>query len=281
MRFLVPPLLGLACSVSLLGADPAARAPEPRTEAQWQDVLRQQPDNEEALFQLGSLRLDAHQPEEAVKYLERAAAVSPGDARVQDALGSAYGLSAQRASIFSKYGLARKCQAAFENAVRLAPREVKYRQSLMTYDLMAPGMVGGGKDKALVQAKAILALSPVDGHRALAQVYGAQEHYADSLAECRAALQLVPDDYGTLYLLGRTAAVSGLEVDQGLAALKTCLTLKVPDGQPPHAAAHWRLGNLHERQRQLALARADYQAALREDPHFQEAKDSLEKLPSP
>jgi len=261
----------------LLGG--AAAPAEPAGAPNWESVLQHDPNNVDALLHLGTRRVDAGQPEEGVKYLEKAASLAPNDARVQDELGSAYGLSAQNAGIFSKYGLARKCQAAFEKAVQLDPSNPSYRVSLITYDLQAPSMVGGGKDKALAQAQELQKFSPLDGHRALAQIYAADEKYGDALAEYRAALHLAPADYGSLYGVGRMAVLSGTATAEGVAALQRCLELPTAPDLPSHAAAEWRLGNLHEQLHQPAQARADYAAALRDDPKFTPAADALKKLP--
>jgi tetratricopeptide (TPR) repeat protein len=264
----------------LWGTAAAGAAPPPPGATDWEATLRSEPNNVDALLHVGTQQVDAGQPEEAVKNLEKAAALAPTDARVQDELGAAYGLSAQKAGVFSKFGLARKCQAAFERAVQLDPSNPEYRLSLITYDLQAPSFVGGGKDKALAQAQALLKFSPVDGHRALAQIDTADEKYADALEEYRAALRLAPADYGSLYGVGRTAAVSGTATAEGVAALTRCLELPAPPDLPSHAAAEWRLGNLHEQLQQPAQARADYEAALRDDPKFAEAAAALKKLPS-
>lgn len=275
MHRLAGTLVLLLLAAAALGAAP----PGPAGAADAETTLQRDPNNVEALLQLGTRRVDSGQPEEAVKYLEKAAALAPADARVQDELGAAYGLSAQNAGLFSKYGLARKCQAAFEKAVQLDPSNPTYRLSLITYDLQAPSMVGGGKDKALAQAQELLKFSPLAGHRAMAQVYAADEKYGDALDEYRTALRLAPADYGSLYGLGRMAVLSGTATAEGVAALQRCLELPAPPDFPSHAAAAWRLGNLHEHLHQPAQARADYEAALRDDPKFAQAAEALKKLP--
>ena len=268
-------ILLLLCGAAATGAAPvdSGRA------ADWETTLQRDPGNVDALLHLGTHRVDAGQPEEALKYLEKAATLAPANAAVQDELGAAYGLSAQNAGLFSKYGLARKCQAAFEKAVQLDPANPSYRLNLITYDLQAPAMVGGGKDKALAQAQELRKFSPLEGHRALAQVYAADEKFGDALAEYRAALLLAPADYGSLYGIGRMAVLSGTATEEGIAALQRCLELPTPPDYPSHAAAEWRLGLLHEHLRQPAQARADYEAALRDDPKLTQAADALKKLP--
>ena len=89
-----------------------------------------------------------------------------------------------------------------------------------------------------------------------------------------------PDDYAALYQIGRIAALSGQQLDRGLASLRRCLTLTPPatPNTPGHAAAHWRIGNLLEKKGDQPGARAAYEAALKLDPTFLGAIDALKKL---
>lgn len=97
-------------------------------------------------------------------------------------------------------------------------------------------------------------------------------------AEFEAVIRLDPANYFALSQIGRLAALTGQQIDQGLAALRQVLTLKPHANAPGHDAAHWRLGTLHERQGDRTAARAAYQAALLVNPAFAKAKDSLRRL---
>src|SRR5438270_10736633 len=70
--------------------------------------------NPEVNYHLGQLALRRQDPEKAVSFLEQAAEKSPNVARYEHALGDAYGLAAQKASIFSQLGLAKKCLARYQ-----------------------------------------------------------------------------------------------------------------------------------------------------------------------
>src|SRR4051812_13918737 len=67
----------------------------------------------EAQSSLASLALRRNDAEQAVAYAEKSVALAPEDAGCQHVLGDAYGSAAQRASVFSQFGLAKKCLAAY------------------------------------------------------------------------------------------------------------------------------------------------------------------------
>src|SRR2546423_1515434 len=112
------------------------------------------PKEAEAYALLGSACLAKNDPEAAVAACERAAELAPANGAFQRQLGDAYGLSAQKAGMLSKIGWAKKCRLAYEKAVELAPANLDARNSLMIYYQQAPGVMGGGIDKAYEQAGA-------------------------------------------------------------------------------------------------------------------------------
>jgi len=232
----------------------------------------------DAHFFLAQLALRRNDGPAAVAAAEKAVALAPDNADYQHTLGDAFGSSAQKASIFSQFGLAKKCLAAYQRAVALAPANVDFHQSLFDYYRNAPGIAGGGADKALAEATAIKQLDPQRGRSAFATLYVADKKYDQALAEFDEVLKTTPDDYAALYQVGRLAAISGQFLDRGFAALRRCLELTPGRNDPNHANVHWRLGNLFEKRDDSAGARAAYEAALKLDPTFTRAADALKKL---
>lgn len=234
--------------------------------------------NANVQFYLGRLALQRNDHAQAVVHLEKAVALVPGEARYHHRLGDAYGISAQKAGMLAKMGLAGKCRAAYEKAVELDPKNVDARFSLLGFYQQAPGIVGGGMDKALLQAQAIKHLDPARGRLAIAGVHVIEKRYAAAFAEFDEALKAQPDDYAALFQTGRLSAITGERLAGGLAALRQCLAQTPPGNQPGHAAAHWRIGNILEKQNDRPGARAAYEAALRIDPKFPQAIEALRKL---
>ena len=244
----------------------------------FETLAAAEPANADVQFYLGRLALQRDDPEQAVTYLEKAAQLSPQDSRMQLRLGDAYGRSAQKAGLFSKMSWAGKCRTAYEKAVELDPKSIDARWSLMEFCRPAPGVVGGGLDKALVQAREIKKLDENRGRIAVAMVFTADKKYDEAFAEFDEALQANPTNYLALFQTGRLAAISGERLDRGLAVLRQCLELSPAEDQPPHAAAHWRIGNILEKKGDKSGARTAYEAAIKADPSFLPAVEALKKL---
>lgn len=246
----------------------------------FEQLAAADPKHPDVNYYLGQLANRRNEPDKALKYFEAAVAAAPSDARHHHGLGDAYGRSAQQAGVLSKFGLAKKCLAAYQRAVELEPGNLDFRQSLFEYYRQAPGLAGGGFDKAAAQAAAMKQIDPTRGRIAFATLYAGEKKYEQAFAEFDEVLKTNPDDYTTLYQVGRLAAITGHYVDRGVASLRRCLALPAPTtpNTPGHAAAHWRLGQLREKQSDPASARIAYEAAVKLDPTFNPAADSLRKL---
>jgi len=246
-------------------------------QASFRKILPRAPDDPEVNFYLGRLALWFDDHARSVAYLERALQHAPGDARIENALGDACGISAQQANVFTRLAWAHRCRAAYQRAVELAPTNVDYRWSLMNYYLQAPRIAGGGFDRATAEAAEIDRLDPAAGRIALATVFVAEKKYAQAFAGLEAYLRAHPDDFEALYQIGRCAALSGERLDLGLASLRRCLHLPPPAGEskPKYVNVHFRIGNILEKQGDAAGARAEYDLALKENPDFRPAKEAL------
>jgi len=283
--------LGFAFACSFLGAAPgavsiaSARAlldarKLPEAQQAFEQLAAADPKNAEVNYYLGDLALRRHDLEKGVAYLEKSVAAAPEVSRYHHRLGDAYGTQAAEASVFRQLGFAKKCLAAYERAVALDPSNVDARASLFEFYRRAPSLLGGGIEKAAAQAAAVKQLDAQRGRFLFATLYAGEKKYAEAFAEFDEVLKTHPDDYAALYQIGRLAATSGQFVDRGLTSLRRCLELPVPTtpNTPGHAAAHWRLGNLYEKKNDKPAARAAYEAALKLDPNFAPATESLKKL---
>ena len=250
----------------------------PEAQAALEKLAAAEPKNLEAKTQLGELAFRRGDAEKAVAYYEQAVQLEPKSSRLARRLGDAYGFAAQKAGVLSKWGLAKKCLAAFQRAVELDPKSVDAHYSLFDYYRQAPGMVGGGTEKALAEAAVIKQLDASRGRIAFATVYAEEKQFDKALAEFDEVLKTNPDDYVANYQIGRLASVTGQFVDRGIASLRHCLELAPTPGFPPHAAVQWRLGTLLEKKNDQAGARAAYETALQLDPKFTAAAEALKKL---
>src|SRR5580692_6958651 len=95
---------------------------------------------------------------------ERARDLDPKNSFYELWLGRIYGEKADRAGLMAAAGLAKKVRVAFERAVELDPSNWQARTDLAEFYIDAPGIVGGGKDKARQQADALMTLNPARSH---------------------------------------------------------------------------------------------------------------------
>lgn len=240
-------------------------------------LLTDQPESVEINFYLGRLALWFDDGPAALAHLQNALRRAPDDARIHNALGDAYGLTAQNVGLLAKLGWARKCLGAYETAVRLSPNLPRYRWSLLGYYCVAPRIAGGGCEKAQEQAEAISRLDPVEGRWAFATYYLSQRKASLAFAQFDEMLNEKGDDFLSLYQVGRCAAVSGEQLDRGRQALERCLTLIPPggDGMPTLASVHYRLGNVLEKLSLQEAAQQHYQAVAKILPDFRPEKETL------
>lgn len=236
----------------------------------------------------------------------------PNDADVLLWAGRAYGMKAASASIFTKMSWAKKCRQAWERAVEIAPKDLEARFELTRYYLLAPGIAGGGLDKAQAQAAKLLELDAtrgylargmiadhekkpkeaeaayrkamevdslgVQGPVALASFFARQKRWPEARNIFQNRLVADPNDAFALYQLGRISLLSGEELEKGLTFFDRFLSLDAPKDGPTHADARWRKGLLLEKLGRTPDAIAEYREALKAQPGHAGAKRELERL---
>ncbi|MCF7687252.1 MAG: tetratricopeptide repeat protein [Cephaloticoccus sp.] len=254
----------------------AKNYPDARTA--FQILAVDEPTNAKVRYFLGVIALKRNDFDDAIVQLEKATTLDPANSSYFAELGGAYGSAANQASLLSQLGLAKKCRFALEKAVELDSANLDARQGLVDYYRQAPSFLGGGVLKAYAQATEIRQRDLERGTLILGQLYVADRRFAEAIALFEELLQAQPDNYLGHYSIGRIAAESGQNLDAGGRHLQSCLQLKPGQGEPSHAAAYWRLGNIAERRYDSAAARLAYEKALQLDPKFSQALESLTKL---
>lgn len=273
---------------------------------------RENPKDARVAYYLGRITFAERDYGKAADWFEKATKADGENAHYHFWVGQAHGSAASTANSIRQAILARRIKSAFERAVELDPSYADARFGLMQFYLQAPGVMGGSKEKARAEAGAIQQLDPWLGYQARVQIHQLDRDTAAYEAEHQKALVVFPDSsqpylslgflyqqrseyerafeaFGqllvrhpdaldALYQVGRLAALSGQRLAQGEAALREYLRHEPGPQNPRPAAAHWRLGMIHEHQGQPDLARREYETALELDPDLKEAREALRNL---
>lgn len=153
-------------------------------------------------FMLGQLK-------QATDYFQKAAALEPKHSDYALWLGRAWGRRAETASPFTAPFAASKARQYFELAVQLDPGNKEATGDLLDYYLNAPGVLGGGLDKADALVRSIAKNDPAEGHFAAAQVADRRKEYDSAEEQLRRALELAPRQVGRVLDLARYLAKQG------------------------------------------------------------------------
>ena len=128
------------------------------------------PNDAEPAYLLSQVKLAYGDVEAARALAEKAVALEPKNSNYHFQLASACGLTAEKASLFSKAHWAKRFWEEAGTAVSLDPRNLDARQGLLEFYLQAPRLMGGGQDKARAMADEIAKIDPVSGFLAQARL---------------------------------------------------------------------------------------------------------------
>lgn len=145
----------------------------------------------------------------AVDNFEKAATLDPRNSDYALWLGRAWGRRAETASVFTAPMAASKARQYFEMAVKLDPHNKEATGDLFDYYLNAPGILGGGLDKASALAQHIATEDAAEGHFAQAQLAERRREFDAAEMQLRRAVELAPHQVGRILDLARYLAKQG------------------------------------------------------------------------
>lgn len=243
---------------------------------------------------------------------ERAVSLAPDNSQYHLWLGRVYGEKADRSTWITAAGLAKHVRSEFETAVRLNPNNVDARTDLAEFYLEAPGIVGGGKDKAEQQAETLLSLDPPMAHWVKARLAEKKGDVSTAEAEYKLAVT-ASNNAATQWLnLGifykhrqrwdemeqalshvRTARLdrgdalvdaadmllrTGRNLPEAAQLLRSYLNSDAKVEQAPAFKAHFLLGNAVEKLGDKQTAAAEYRSALALAHDFHPAQEALQRV---
>ena len=276
-------------------------------------AIAKSPNDAAPYFLLGQNYYQLREFTRAIENLEHAVQLAPKESGYHDWLGKAYGRRAEESVFFSALGWARKTHKEFETAVQLDPSNFEAQRDLIRFEMNAPGMVGGGDDKALKHIDDLEKINPLEGELARGEFFAtkkksaeadgvfakilesnsdrigvyfeAADYYrdrqnAEKMGEAIAdAERIDPNDRRLKFYKGIFLVLDGKNPSQAELLLKSYLDT-VPDHSdlPPHATALEWLGKLHESQKKYSEAAQEYRASLALDPHNKVVEEELKRV---
>jgi len=278
-----------------------------------QEAAAQNPRSAEIHWLLAKTYYESQQHDAAIASAEKAVALDPQRSVYHEWLGKAYGEKADHTAMFSALSLARKARREFEKAVELDERNFAAQQALIEFDCSAPGIAGGGVDKARTEIARLAALDAAEGHYAAGNCRRQKKDFAETEREFDKALENHPKSADLVFDIGDYAAkhsqadrlVAVAEAGEAIAPgdwrgryfRAVALVLKkkqleeaeselrqyvevgpVRSNYPHRWSAHEWLGRLYEDNHKTQAAIEEYEAALKLEPKSKNAREALKRL---
>jgi tetratricopeptide (TPR) repeat protein len=242
---------------------------------------------------------------------EKAVSLRPENSAYHLWLGRVYGEKADKSGFLTAAGLAGKVRTQFERAVALNPDNAAARSDLAEFYLEAPGVVGGGRDKAEAQARSLAKLDPAKADWLVGRIAEKKHDTAEAEKQYRAA---VDASHGSAiawlnlaFFYRRTQRLDEMEnaishaaaaqsnqpevLMEGAATLITTgrdfpvaiqMLRRYLSGstveEAPAFQAHYLLGTVLEKQGEKQAAAQEYRAALTLAKGFSRAQEALDRL---
>lgn len=243
---------------------------------------------------------------------EKAVSLAPENAQYHLWLGRIYGEKANLAGFWSAAGLAKRVRSEFETAVRLNPTSAEARTDLAEFYLEAPGIIGGGRDKAEAQAQKLATMDPVRAGWVRGRLAEKKKDLVSAEKEYRAAIA-ASDGAGLAWLnlaffYRHTARLDPMQdairhasaapmnqpevlmecaemllrskrdLPQATELLRRYLSPTLTVEAAPAFKAHYLLGTALEQQGDKPAATQEYRASLSLAKSFTPAQNALDRL---
>lgn len=275
-------------------------------------TLQHSPNDARAHHLLSRAYYEIEDWDDAVAEAQKAVALQPGNSDYHLWLGRAYGEKAENSNFVVAIGLAKKVRMEFERAVQLDGLNLDARTDLAEFYIQAPGIVGGGKNKARAQAESVAGIDSPTAHWIQARIAEKEKKADVAEREYKAAIQ-ASKGYPSywLSLAGFYRRQRRLNEMEQAVNHATSSEIKKPDvwveaaevlfsggrnfpaavqflhrylssnalvADAPAFHVHYLLGSIFERQGDLQAAAQEYRTSLALARGFESARDALNRL---
>jgi tetratricopeptide (TPR) repeat protein len=270
------------------------------------------PDDGAVRLWLGKSYLKIRDWDNAVREIEKSTELQPSNAHHHLWLGRACGAKASHSVFLVAPKWARRVLKEFETARTLSPSDLDVRFDLLEFYLEAPGIMGGGKDKANAEVSAISKLDPRKGYLArstvlikekkpdqaqkellqatldypddphafkdLAEYLLGRQDYAGALKHASKALALDHQSKGSLLVAAAAQTRLRTELDDVERILTGLCSGPLTDNDPAFEEAHYWLGECFLAKGEKAKAREAFKTALNFNPEDDRLKERISEL---
>jgi len=277
-----------------------------------QEAAEKNPRDAEIQLLLAKSQFELGKYDAAASSAEKALAIAPDNSVYHEWLGRSLGEKASRASWLSALSLAKKAQQEFETSIKLDARNFSAYQALIEYDCAAPGIAGGGEEKAQPRIAELAAMDAGEGHYAAGNCRRQKKDYAAADAEFDKALSTAksstliydigdysakhaqPDRLMAVVAAGRKADPRDVREkfyraaalilkkenseEAGRLLHEYLKSAPVRTSYPHPAAVHEWLGKLAESRDDRDTARREYETSLQLEPKNKPVQEALKRL---
>jgi tetratricopeptide (TPR) repeat protein len=312
--------LALSAASARSGQDPLAEAQREYNTGHYTQAVdtlsaatAKAPDDAPLHFLLGKSFYQLREYIRAAASFERSIQLVPNNSEFHDWLGKAYGRRAEQTIFLSAMSWARKTHREFEVAVQLEPANFEAQRDLIRFEINAPGLVGGGEERALKHIDELEKIDALQGQLARGEFFSTKKRFAEADAVFAKILETNTDRIGVYFevaeyyrdrqnapKMGEAIAAAGrvdpedrrLKYYRGMlfvlkeknpaeaeSLLKSYIAT-VPDNSdlPSHASALEWLGKLYESQGRFSEAAQEYRDSLALDPHNKNVEEAWKRV---
>ena len=197
----------------------------------------------------------------------------PMDAELQFKYGGVLARKAESGSRVKALMLVGKIKKSFLKSAKLDPDHVDVRWGLIEFYTTVPSILGGSTAKAYSCAKELQEISPIEGHFALAYLYGLDDKPKKAQESLRKTIpyfkNLKSVERNQLnYLIGKVCSDFGIDLENGISRMKTYIqNYGVRDGVPI-SQAYYQMAKLYRLTGNREAASTWIKKALRSDSDF-------------